>query len=262
MRTFILVTLDSCRWDTFVAAETPFFDALGTALPGRSHGDWTVPGHKAIFAGSLPHSTALPGKRPVFAPWMTKWFKERDYLCYGAASVPYLHRLFGFGQDFDAYKAVASDLGKMELVPLRENLDYLLGLMSSQEDRNFFLFLNVGETHYPYWHEGQPKQRWHDGNILTQLLWSYSEHQLNFEEQLFRDMHRAQIEQVEWVDGMLAQWSEHLPGDAVWFITADHGELFGEHHLCGHGHGSYPEEISVPVLCSDWEWIYQYRGGK
>ena len=66
----ILITLDSCRWDTFAAADIPFLKS-GRTEKCFTHATFTMAAHQAFFAGKLPHSfngkkhfdTAAVGRR-------------------------------------------------------------------------------------------------------------------------------------------------------------------------------------------------------
>lgn len=252
MRDFILVTLDSCRHDSFLHADTPFFDSLGLTLPGRSHGDCTLPSHHALFSGQLPDSIMWPGKRPWCAPDMPLFFKKIGYQNLGAAGVPYLDPRFGFGGNFDLWKHdTKHPTENMHISGIQENLEALVDA-AQENDQPKFVFLNVGETHFPYHNKDERLPYWRE--MIGKMIWDWSEHSIEMDPKVFAEMHKAQVRQVEWVDEKLSEFAGFW-NDPAWFITADHGELFGEHHLAGHGHGSYPEEVTVPVLCNDWDWL-------
>jgi hypothetical protein len=50
----LFITLDSCRYDTFVKANTPVMDKIGLVNSARTHGDYTLPAHISMFNGQLP----------------------------------------------------------------------------------------------------------------------------------------------------------------------------------------------------------------
>lgn len=264
MKSFVLVTLDSCRWDSFQAAQTPFFDALGEAIPGVSHGDSTLPGHKALLHGLLPKTTLWPAKRQFFFPSLPEWFIRRGYSTLAAVSLPYVSPYFGFDRGLQNAKVFcefefepSTDLppGTIFIKPLIENLSWLKAQLAAYPEP-YFIFLNVGETHLPYRHDGMPPWDWEaDAPRLThdfnEGLWTPDD------PTIFARMQAAQIEMVEWTD---KRFSEFEWPDARWFVTADHGELFGEHGKFGHGIASYPEETNVPVICSDVDWLQERAG--
>jgi hypothetical protein len=56
-RNFVLITLDSCRYDAFERAHAPNLRALGEVQRRFSYSSWTPPSHHAMLAGLLPHSS-------------------------------------------------------------------------------------------------------------------------------------------------------------------------------------------------------------
>ncbi len=53
-RNQILITLDSCRWDTFEQANLPCLKS-GNVQQCWTHATFTMAAHQAFFAGKLPH---------------------------------------------------------------------------------------------------------------------------------------------------------------------------------------------------------------
>jgi hypothetical protein len=51
---FLFVTLDSCRYDTFAAAHTPNFDQVGELHRAMAPGSFTFSSHTAMFMGHTP----------------------------------------------------------------------------------------------------------------------------------------------------------------------------------------------------------------
>ena len=77
--------MDSCRYDSMMAAATPNIDRLGQAEKRYSYASWTAPSHYAFTMGLMPHSSP----KDVFASEIYKeefmnW-KERT----GAAEVTF-----------------------------------------------------------------------------------------------------------------------------------------------------------------------------
>src|SRR3989338_10375434 len=50
----IFITLDSCRWDTYQAANTPNLDKIGIMRKAETPGSYTVPAHVSFFSSHLP----------------------------------------------------------------------------------------------------------------------------------------------------------------------------------------------------------------
>src|SRR5690606_41897212 len=53
-RDVILITLDSCRYDTAKRARTPNLDRLGPVHRAETTGTYTLPAHVALFTGPIP----------------------------------------------------------------------------------------------------------------------------------------------------------------------------------------------------------------
>jgi len=249
VRPFILITLDSVPWQAFLYADTPYLDSLGTPVCGRSHGDNTISSHHALFAGHFPTTKDWPGRQPKFGPNMATTFGAKGYATFGAVALPYLYPKFGFDRGFEEYKfRIDEKVQGVYYCPLEENLVFLRMCLDRVSDPAF-VFLNVGETHFPYHHKGEPLPEWSE--------WETTGAQGNPDPDTFyrycRNMLRAQVTQIEWVDARLAEFD--WPKDAVFYVTSDHGECFGEDGFFNHTHGAHPQEIYVPVVCSDWGWL-------
>ena len=54
---FIIVILDSCRWDTFMEAEAKFPSMLGKVEKRFTYASWTAPSHYNLLTGLLPHTS-------------------------------------------------------------------------------------------------------------------------------------------------------------------------------------------------------------
>ena len=54
---YILVIFDSCRYDSFVAAEPKTMPRLGDVEQRWSYASWTAPSHYNLLMGLLPHSS-------------------------------------------------------------------------------------------------------------------------------------------------------------------------------------------------------------
>src|SRR5215216_3999560 len=52
---FFLLTWDSCRYDAYLAANTPILDAITKPRRAYSMACYTLPSHIAMFNGFLPH---------------------------------------------------------------------------------------------------------------------------------------------------------------------------------------------------------------
>lgn len=57
MNSIIFIVMDSCRYDSFAAANTPNIDRLGDAEKRFSYASWTAPSHYTFAMGLMPHTS-------------------------------------------------------------------------------------------------------------------------------------------------------------------------------------------------------------
>ena len=97
-----------------------------------------------------------------------------------------------------------------------------------------FVFLNVGETHAPYWHEGAP--------------WALEDNPCLPFQTVDRRADCAQRQRacLEYVDAKLAPLLARFSG-ATAIVTADHGDCWGEDGIWEHG-VSHPATLTVPLV--------------
>src|SRR5947209_7828150 len=54
---YVVVVLDSCRYDSFMAAAPRTLSCLGEVERRWSYASWTAPSHYNLLMGLLPHSS-------------------------------------------------------------------------------------------------------------------------------------------------------------------------------------------------------------
>ena len=108
-------------------------------------------------------------------------------------------------------------------------------LTDTPDNQPRFVFLNVGETHVPYWHQGASWQRWPSPCV------PFGDNNSSAEQCRFR-----QRSCLEWVDHQLASLLDRFCDGTV-LICADHGDCWGEDGLWEHGI-SHSATLTVPLL--------------
>src|SRR5437762_2490571 len=172
---YIIITFDSCRYDTFVEAKPKYIKRLGELEKRWSYASWTAPSHYNLLMGLLPHASP----RKVYA---SEYYK-RDYLRYaerlgvdgiefrsllpGLYLPSYLRNGLGYRTNalvsmpvLNAHTALNRDFDTYELMPVHNDMAAMLDLMRFDDDRPSFWLLNVGETHYPYAIPGDDPDEW------------------------------------------------------------------------------------------------------
>jgi hypothetical protein len=271
---FVIVILDSCRYDSFLAAEPKVITRLGKVEKRYTYASWTAPSHYNLLTGLLPHSSPehvyaseyykedffnynrrLGAKGIEFAKMVPAlWFpgllrNTLGYRTHARVSLPVLNPRTGINRDFDSFQLMESHNDMRSMLPT----------MKFDTDRPSFYMLNIGETHYPYARPEEDSSMWpriSGVNGVFKKLDSQVDAQGNLlrEEQEFFDQERLdqlrerQIDTVRYLDGVFEELFDLLPRNSYVIVTADHGELFGESGYFGHGPIMHEKCFEVPYL--------------
>lgn len=252
----LIISLDSCRYDSFRSTPTPNLDQVGPLHRAQAPSYFTYGSHAAMFMGFLPGITEPV---PFLNSKFSKLFRlgqaafqaqnqRQAFLLEGNSVITGMRRLgyttIGSGavnwfdpctetgheliKDFDHFWFAGNSWS------LQMQLDWIEERLRACGDSQPFVFLNVGETHVPYWHEGATWDRADNPCIPFQT------------HKRARDCRERQRACLAWVDQQLQpllQW--FLPGTIV--ICADHGDCWGEDGLWEHGM-AHPKTLTVPLL--------------
>jgi hypothetical protein len=249
----VFITIDSLRWDTFVAAGDLFIKKF-PYVKAQTHGTYTFPSHMAFFVGKLPCTSrgvfdtcAKSGRRTEgTAIWRMKspeshapadflldgrnvvdGFRRKGYISIGTGGVSW----FDSSQPLNIPQFIEFDewkwFGKYTHGP--EQTDWLIEFLDAKRaDERAFIFVNYGETHSPFATADHPKKTsWGEG---------------------FPALSRAQIRCLQFVDRLIERLLSHpalFPADFI--ICGDHGDCFGEDGLYGHSF-AHPAVLTVPMI--------------
>lgn len=266
----VCIVMDSCRFDSFLAAKTPNIDRLGEVERRYSYASWTAPSHNTFAMGLLPHGSpkkilASEVYKDEYADWevrtglsgidfkaflphlsLPKVLANLGYETFARVSMPVLNPSTTFARDFDDFKLMPNHNMFREMV---EEID-----LPPDEDITNYYFLNLGETHYPYRLEDETLpiisgvhgviKKMNNATTQTQVEWN------NFvtdtKMKLLRD---AQISSIEYVDELVGVLFDKADKERTHFIiTADHGDLFGEDDFFGHGPIFHEKVFEVPFV--------------
>jgi len=252
----LFVTLDSCRYDAFVEARTPNLSAIGPLVRAQSPSHFTFASHAAFFMGFTPGdpSRREPYANPkygkifrmegggdpgVVAPYMTlrgrnviDGLGNRGYRTIGSGAVNWFNPEHPTGRvlsvDFDAFGFAGG-------ANLKNQLKWIDGtLKKGDADAPPFVFLNLAETHLPYWHEDAPWDRGYNPCVPFGPDNDADE------------ARRRQVACIEYCDTALAPLLERF-ADGTVIVCADHGDCWGEDGLWAHG-VSHAKTLEVPLL--------------
>lgn len=270
---YILIVLDSCRYDSFVRARPQTMKKLGAVERRWSYASWTSPSHYNLLIGLLPHTSPrhvyaseyykteflkfnerLGTKDLKFASlvprlYLPLFLKETlGYRTHARVSLPVLNPKTILNQGFDSYK----------LMENHNDMRAMLRDMPFSEEHPSFHLLNVGETHYPYALPDEPPDEWPRISGVHGVFKHLDDHVVGgklvtrkekfFDSAKLELLRKRQIRAVKHLDGVIEELFDLVPKNTYITITADHGELFGEDGYFGHGPIQHPKVWEVPFV--------------
>jgi hypothetical protein len=273
---FIVVTLDSCRFDTFAEAAPKTILKLGALERRWAYASWTAPSHYNLLTGLLPHTSPpnvyasdyykedfynynrrLGAKGVEFGKMVPGlWFpgflrNTLGYTTHARVSLPVLNPRTGINRDFDSF----------QLMEKHNDMRSMLPTMKFEEGRPAFYMLNVGETHYPYAKPDEDSSMWpriSGVNGVFKSLDSQIDAQGNliqakdapqfFDQDKLDQLRGRQVETVRYLDKVFEELFDLVPKNTYLVVTADHGELFGEGGYFGHGPIQHDKVFEVPYI--------------
>lgn len=270
-RNFVLVVLDSLRFDSLMAARPQVLPRLGSIERRHSYATWTSPAHFNLLMGLLPHTSPTH----VFA---SAWYQQ-DLLRYrqrlGVEGVSFTGMLPGLWlptllRDQLGYRTGARvsmpvlnpstplNLGfdRYELADRHNDLDALIDGLDFDPDRPSFWLLNTGESHYPYALPEEPESSWptiHGVNGVFKRLASgqpmhKDEAPRFFDQDRLDALRERQVQAARHLDRVLGRLLDEVPANTWVTVTSDHGELFGEGGWFGHGPIHHEKVLEVPFV--------------
>lgn len=284
-RSVLLVTLDSCRYDTARDARLFALSSLGPLQRAESPGTYTLAAHAALFNGFLPRpvdgffevagrrtsviwrsKAARPGAHSGIefsGPTIMEHYSRRGFRVLGAGGVTFFdpstpcNALPPLFAEFHYYgRPAESPTGPdRRIVDREESLPLAhvdeLAERCLQADR-FFCFINCSSTHIPY---TSPAGRLTEQSAaLLARLYRLHDAKASFEPESlpFSPAETAvlldmQRRALEWADSRLGRLFNRLAHRSpLVVVCGDHGDEFGEGGRYGHGH-PHPTVTTVPL---------------
>jgi hypothetical protein len=271
---FIIVILDSLRYDSFMAADSKVITKLGKVEKRYTYASWTAPSHYNLLTGLLPHTTPpnvyaseyykedfynynerLGAKGIEFAKMVPGlWFpgllrNTLGYSTHARVSLPVLNPKTGINRDFDSF----------QLMDSHNDMRAMLPTLKFDSERPSFHMLNVGETHYPYAKPEEDSSMWPRisgvngvfkkmGDQIDKDDPAFKEDFQFFDQDKLDQLRERQIDTVRYLDGVFEELYDTVPKNTHIVVTADHGELFGELGYFGHGPIMHEKCFEVPYL--------------
>jgi arylsulfatase A-like enzyme len=255
----VLVSIDTLRADHlgaygYARPTSPFLDELASRgtlfeeavvpLPA------TGPSHASLLTARPPwqHGCGVSGIAiAAGVDALPAALKRAGYFTIGAVAVTHLGTPFGFARGFDSFSepdyAVRMTDNRRTAPAVNEAVqravdDYL----RHHRSKPLFLFVHYFDCHFPY--------RWWDpGDPDKSIVWTPAETR-NRAKQIAR-----YDDGIRHTDAAVRQLHAYLTAkglmqNAVFVVTADHGEQIGDHHFDA-GHADiYRETVHVPLIAT------------
>lgn len=273
----ILITLDTTRVDHlscygYPKTTSPNLDRLAeeSVLYTRaiSPASWTLPAHASLFTGKFTtsHGARYDAKGPLCLvdsienppdawkiprarglsqnePTLASILNKEGYSTGAVVAGPWLKKVFGLDKGFEYYddREISSINGRLAKQVTNSALEWV----SNIRDSDFFLFLNYFDPHIPY----TPPEDF----FCSFLPISNAKQLLKGRKPTIPELialYDGEILYMDYYIGKLLQKLKEakLYDKTMIIVTADHGELFGEHGKFEHGYFLYQEEIHIPLL--------------
>jgi hypothetical protein len=274
MNNYLLIVLDSCRFDSFVAANPRTILQLGPLERRWSYASWTAPSHYNLLMGLLPHASppyvyaseyykrdfarysrrlgaaGIEFKQLLPSLYLPTFLKQTlGYRTHALVSLPVLNPATPVNRDFDTFT----------LMPTHNDMAAMLDRLAFDPARPAFYLLNVGETHYPFALPSEDPSGWPRlsgvHGVFKHLDAQMVGGQLTagdgpgaFDQAQLDRLRARQIAAVRYLDGVFERLFDLLPPRTYVTVTADHGELFGEQGYFGHGPIQHDKVYEVPLV--------------
>lgn len=267
----ILVTLDTTRADHLscyghIRKTTPNLDKLaeGSLLYTNAiaPSSWTLPSHASLFTGKFTSSHGARydpdgpfflsdalGDNPLYKRFRVRGLaqneeplaailKKNGYQTAAVVAGPWLKKVFGLAKGFDYYDD--SKITRLNGKTADRVTDSALNWLKESHKNKFFLFLNYFDPHEPYMPPRKFLEKMMPNTLFSSMPRLQADKIRYDAEILFMDHHFERL--IQYLKNMGIY-------DNTWIIvTADHGELLGEHGKFRHGFYLYQEEIHIPLI--------------
>lgn len=148
---------------------------------------------------------------------------------------------------------------------VQDMVTFLQNREKRAEERPLFLFLNLMETHLPFWPPGEfidrvaPYFRNSKEARTVMRTWNreayrwaapLAEPLSELESQVLSDLYDAEVAYQDDYLGQLFAWLEQRQrrDNTLTILVADHGDGLGEHGYMGHAFVAYQELVHVPLI--------------
>jgi len=234
--------------DKFAQGATVFFNAFSESLSTRCSIGTLFTGFPLSVTSLIKLRSRLPEKLVSIA----ELFKINKFKTTGFTGVGNIGSAFSFDKGFDEYFELYKE--KEFYRKSQEYLPYLFPWLESNKRKKFFLYIHFKEPHAFYIplppFQGMFSQYFDKKVDLTKIKFVGPE-MTDEEIEYVRACYDENLASVDSVFGDLMQKIKELGllEESIIIVTADHGELLGEHGgLFSHGSYFWEGGIHIPLI--------------
>ncbi len=242
IKNVLLISIDTCRSDYlscygYKRKTTPNIDAIadeGILFENVfSTTPLTLPAHSSMLTGTVPPYHGVHDNFDYQLDesnvTLAEILKKNGFTTGAAISAVVLDSDFGTNQGFDTYNDDFENLIANNSVEQRrgdETTKVALDWLNENKDKKFFYFLHYYDPHMNY----EPPEP--------------------FAFMFATNPYAGEIAYVDYCIGQVIQNLKELKlyKSTLIIITADHGEMLGEHGESSHGYFIYQSSIKVPLI--------------
>ena len=262
----ILVSIDSLRADHlrcygYERETSPNIDRIAAQAAvfqnAFSQSAWTLPSHASMLTGLLPSehglifydNEGLGGKKEFGVldedvTTLAEILKSRGYACLSYNGGAWIDPDFGLGQGFDLYTWGGRYF--------RDNVPKTIDWIRAHREEKFFVFLHAYDVHPPFVDAPRTNSFFdYKGPLKLEEITSEKVESLDSAEyQYLVSQYDAAVLRADEALGSLFSLLEEagLAEKTILILTADHGEMLGEHGKWGHIYPLFEELMRVPLI--------------
>lgn len=214
----LLLIFDSARYDMFKEV----YQGEGELYKAYSHGTWTKPSISSMLCGYLPISD-------YGQPYNPSWVMGSDYIFKGATEAWFL-TANAWTFNMEPAKYHEKQYKEFSTPKMVDDCEKIM-----LECPSFFVAILFTETHGPYMIQKEES--------IEKEIKKYNNGEDNNAPELAWKKQKRALEYLLYMTEPLTSYADRT------FITSDHGELMGEHHLIGHDPSFpfHPKLLEVPL---------------
>ena len=238
---------------------------VGVLNNGFKRGFETYYNYGGAFPSMPKHSTSLPWPANQLLEAYTQFLRQISYPIqnfFGRSDLAFRVSLNAFLTPI--WSRMANFKGQNER-SVRDIMHFLKDWDNRSESQPLFLFLNLMETHLPFWPPGEfidqvapYMQRDRQARDIMRswnreaYRWSapLAEPLPELEDHVLNDMYDAEVRYQDDYLGPLFDLLErrNKANNTLTVIVSDHGDGLGEHNRFGHAFVAYQELVHVPLM--------------